>query len=94
MEYGKHITTTQIDDNGSTLEKETSYSNSDPIDVKERYEIRVRVYNAQDEMTEFLKFRDETKDMAKAEFRIEHTDKANKNGAYYIVKCWTIRNIY
>lgn len=71
-----------------TITKVTTYVDSKPTDVKEIPEVRVKVVNEQEVLTEFMKFRDETRDMRKAQFRVEHTEAAEKAGHYYIVKTW------
>lgn len=92
IQYGKRIETTQLDENGSFVTNETTVMDFRPVDNRQRFEIRVRVANQQEELAEYLRFRDETKHMRNAEFRIEHTGKANEQGYYYIVKCYTIRH--
>ena len=89
VEYGKVEMITPMDDDGSTVVRSSTLHEGIEKDVKVRYEIRVRVESETEVLTEFLKFRDETKDKAKAEFRIEHTNAANLQGFFYIVKCWT-----
>lgn len=91
IRYGKKIETTQLDDNGSFVVSESTIMDYQPVDQRQRFEIRVKVHSDQEELTEFLKFRTETKKMRNAEFRIEHTNKANQEGCWYVIKCYTIR---
>lgn len=88
MQYGKYFEQNTFDDEGSTVTRETTIVNGEHTDLKKRYEVRVRVSNEKEELAEYLKFRAETKDMAKCEFRIEHTAAANDKGFYYVIKCW------
>ena len=92
IQYGKKINTYQLDEEGSFMIDETTVIDFKPVDNRQRFEIRVRVHNEKEELTEYLRFRDETRNMRNAEFAIEHTGKANAEGAYYIVKKYTIRN--
>ena len=78
-----------MDVNGSEMIESATVHDGNMTDVKTRFEIRIKVQSEKDVLTEFLKFRAETKDMTKAEFRIEHTAIGNKDGYFYIVKCWT-----
>lgn len=88
MRYGKYFEESTLDEEGSIVTRETTMVNSEPTDVKKRYEMRVRVHDEKEELTEFLKFRAETKDKPKCEFRIEHTAIGNQQGFYYVIKCW------
>jgi hypothetical protein len=91
IRYGKKTETTQLDNNGSFVVSESTIMDYQPVDQRQKFEIRVKVHSDQEELTEFLKFRTETKKMRNAEFRIEHTNKANQEGAWYVVKIYTIR---
>lgn len=92
IQYGKKIETTQLDEEGSTVTNETTMMDFKPVDNRQRFEIRVKVGSEKEELTEFLRFRDETRNMRNAEFRIEHTGKANEQGFWYVVKCYVIRH--
>lgn len=89
VKYGKIERSSSIDGVGSLMIQSATLHNGNETDVKTRFEVRVRVENEKDVLTEFLKFRAETKSMTKAEFRIEHTAIGNKDGFFYVVKCWT-----
>lgn len=89
VKYGRVERTTKIDGIGSKMIQSATLHNGNETDVKTRLEIRVRVESEKDVLTEFMKFRAETKNMTKAEFRIEHTAIGNKEGFFYVVKCWT-----
>ena len=91
VQFGKIVERTQLDNEGSYIETESTILNYEPVDEKQRFEVRVKVRSEQDELTEYLRFRDETRHMRNAEFGIEHSGKANTEGAYYIVKKYTIR---
>ena len=59
-----------------------------------RYEERIRVRNAKEEQEEFLRFSDfvhssPNADLLSPEFRIEYSKQGQKEGYYYIVKCWS-----
>lgn len=89
VKYGRVERTSKIDGIGSKMIQSATLHNGNETDVKTRLEIRVRVESEKDVLTEFMKFRAETKNMTKAEFRIEHTAIGNKEGFFYVVKCWT-----
>lgn len=89
IKYGRVERESTIDGVGSKMIQAATMHNGNETDVKTRFEMRVRVESEKDVLTEFLRFRAETKDMTKAEFRIEHTAIGNKEGFFYIVKCWT-----
>ena len=89
IKYGRVERESVIDGVGSKLIQSATMHNGNETDVKTRLEVRVRVESEKDVLTEFLRFRAETKNMTKAEFRIEHTAIGNKEGFFYIVKCWT-----
>jgi len=92
IQYGKKFDTVQLDGEGSFMTNEETVMDFKPVDTRQRFEIRVKVANEKEELTEFLRFRDETRNMRNAEFRVEHTGKANAEGYWYIVKCYTIRH--
>lgn len=89
IKYGKVERESKIDGVGSKMIQSATLHNGNETDVKTRFEVRVRVESEKDVLTEFLRFRAETKDMTKAEFRVEHTAIGNKDGFFYIIKCWT-----
>lgn len=89
IKYGRVERTSKIDGVGSKMIQSATLHNGNETDVKTRLEIRIRVESEKDVLTEFMKFRAETKAMTKAEFRIEHTAIGNKEGFFYVVKCWT-----
>lgn len=89
IKYGRVERTSKIDGIGSKMIQSATLHNSHETDVKTRFEMRVRVETEKDVLTEFIRFRAETKSMTKAEFRIEHTAIGNKEGFFYVVKCWT-----
>lgn len=89
IKYGKVERESTIDGVGSKMIQSATLHNGNETDVKTRFEVRVRVESEKDVLTEFLRFRAETKDMTKAEFRVEHTAIGNKDGFFYIIKCWT-----
>ena len=89
VKYGRVERTSKIDGIGSKMIQSATMHNGNETDVKTRFEIRVKVESEKDVLTEFIKFRTETKNMTKAEFKIEHTAIGNKDGFFYVVKCWT-----
>lgn len=93
IQYGKQIDSTILDEEGSIVIEEKTIMDFKEVDNKQRFEIRVKVFNEKEELAEFLKFRDETRNMTNVEFKIEHTKKANDQGFYYVVKCYTVRNV-
>lgn len=89
IKYGRVERESSIDGVGSKMIQSATLHNGNETDVKTRFEMRVRVTNEKEVLEEFLRFRAETRDMTKAEFRIEHTAIGNKDGFFYVVKCWT-----
>lgn len=89
IKYGRVERQSSIDGVGSKMIQSATLHNGNETDVKTRFEMRVRVTNEKEVLEEFLRFRAETRDMTKAEFRIEHTAIGNKDGFFYVVKCWT-----
>ncbi len=89
IKYGKVERESSIDGVGSKMIQSATLHNGNETDVKTRFEMRVRVSNEKEVLEEFLRFRAETRNMTKAEFRIEHTAIGNKDGFFYVVKCWT-----
>ena len=88
VKYGKIERETVMDQNGSTLTESGTMHDGNETDTKTRFEIRIKVKNEKDVLTEFMKWRAETASMTKTEFRIEHTAIGNKEGFFYVVKCW------
>ena len=88
IQFG-HFTEEHEDTDGNKVTMAYPIVNGQAIEVRKRYEIRVRVNSDKEELEEYIKFRTQTKDKLKAEFRIEHTAIGNEQGFYYIVKCWT-----
>lgn len=89
IKYGKVERTSTIDGVGSKMIQSATMHNGNETDVKTRFEMRVRVTSEKDVLEEFLRFRIETRDMTKAEFRVEHTAIGNEQGFFYVIKCWT-----
>lgn len=89
MRYGKQKETNTLDENGSTVTKETNFVDHKTVNpVRKRYEIRQRVADKKEEMTEYLKFSDSL-DGTKLdpEFRLEFPSVPGTY--YYVVKCYT-----
>ena len=89
IKYGRVERESTIDGVGSKLIQSATLHNAKETDVKTRFEMRVKVTDEKQVLTEFIKFRAETSGMTKAEFRIEHTALGNQQGHFYVVKCWT-----
>lgn len=93
IEYGK-IKTTKVE-GGLTTHTETNIVDGSAIAPKRvRYEERVRVRNAKEEQEEYLRFSDFVHaspdvDLLTPEFRIEYSKLGQKEGYYYVVKCWS-----
>jgi hypothetical protein len=89
--FGSTDTATIIDDNGSTIETEESYSNGLPVSpMRKTYNIRVKVNNQKEEHEEYVKFSDQVcndKTMLKPVFTIE---RPNGRDYYYVVKSYMI----
>ena len=91
IQYGKETVIVELDEMGSTMTDEVTLMDFSRVDNRQRFEIRVKVHNQQEELTEFLKFAEATRKLSNAEFRIEKTARANAEGAWYIVKVFTIK---
>lgn len=93
VQYGSEKTQTILDadDSTETIERNiVDFKITGPI--RHRFEKRVKVTNAKDEMTEYLRFSDmldDGKTKLDPEFRIEYTAQGKVKGFYYVVKCWT-----
>lgn len=93
IQFGK-IKTTKVE-GGLTTHIEANMVNGSTVAPKRvRYEERVRVSNAKEEHEEYLKFSDfvhshSDADLLSPEFRIEYSKQGQKEGYYYIVKCWS-----
>jgi len=87
MEYGKIKTTTETEDGSITNEQ--TLMGSRVVDIRQRYELRSKVLSEQQELTAWLKFRDETRDLKIVEFRVEHTEQGDQQGFWYVVCVWT-----
>lgn len=91
IHFGKTYEVAEIDDTGSVMEAETTYLGGVPIDKRLRVERRIKVSSQQEELSSYLQFRDETRNLRNAEFRIEYSAKANKEGSYYVVWAYCVR---
>lgn len=88
--FGKTIDETALDSEGSTLSIETNYQHGIPRMPRYRhYEYRIRVFNSQEEMAEYLKFCDEKRGKLKSSFDTEETKAGKQEGWYYAIKKWT-----
>jgi len=92
IEFGNKIETIQLDHEGSFMVNESVIQKFEPTINQQRFEIRTRVRDQKEELTEFLRFRDETKDMWNVEFQIERSKAGEKNGYYYVIKKYTIKH--
>lgn len=91
IQYGKQVDTTTLDQEGSKVIEEKTIMDFKEVDNKQRFEIRVKVHNEKEELSEYLQFRADTKDMTHASFNIEHTAIGNKQGFWYVIKVYTVR---
>lgn len=88
--YGKTIDTEYLDTDGSSLSVETNYQKGVVRLPKFRhYEYRVRVKDAREEMTEYLRFCEEKVGKKNTDFRTEETQQGKAEGWYYVIKAWT-----
>jgi hypothetical protein len=91
MKYGLERITTTLDENGSTLTTITNIREFKEVKPTRKYfEIREKVTDKKQEMTEFLKF-SESMDDKKLDpaFKLERTRDGDEKGYYYVIKCWT-----
>jgi len=91
IEYGKTIETTVIDEEGSFIVNEIVIVKGEPADQRVQIEKRFRVSTEQEELTSYLQFRDQTRHLRDAAFRIEHKGNANRTGDYYVIWCYSIK---
>jgi hypothetical protein len=103
MNYGSTKTVYPIDSSGSTIVRVETYWRNTVSKVNMQYKIRVKVYSAKEELTEYLKFTDEiakrradgtlTYDRdditSRPSFTIEYP-KENVDGGYFIIKSYTV----
>lgn len=93
IQFGK-ISTTRVEGN-LTSHVETNMVDGTAVAPKRvRYEERVRVKNAREEQEEYLRFSDfihrhPHSNLLTPEFRIEYSRSGQKDGYYYVVKCWS-----
>lgn len=92
IQYGKRREKVYLDEEGSFMIDHTVVFDYKDQTNYQQFEIRTRVNNSQQELAEYLRFRDETKDLAQAEFGIDHTKDGNEKGYYYVIKRYTIRH--
>jgi hypothetical protein len=94
MRFGTERTQNTLDKEGSTVTAERNIVDFKVVTpVRHRYEMRVKVRNSKDELTEYLKFSDSLdggKTKLDPGFRIEYTRQGNADGYYFVVKCWTV----
>ena len=83
IQYGKQVDTTKLDDEGSYVVEEKTIMDFKEVDNKQRFEIRVKVHDEKEELSEYLQFRTDTKDMANAEFLSPIIKKKQNNGLGY-----------
>jgi hypothetical protein len=103
MNYGSTKTIYPIDESGSTIVRVETYWRGSVTKVHMQYRIRVKVYSAKEELTEYLKFTDEIANRRKdgtlaydrddmssrPSFIIEYP-KENVDGGYFIIKSYTV----
>lgn len=93
IQFGSEKNTKVIDDNGSTVTNVIDYNKGIPKALsRNKYEIRTRVYTPEEEREQYLSFSYEIeKDptMLDPAFMIERSVQGNKNGYYYVVRCYT-----
>lgn len=91
MRYGSERITTTLDAEGSTLTVETKYKEHQVMPpIRKEYQIRIKVKDKKQELEEYLRFSDETKDKIDPQFKIEHSAIGNQQGFYYVVKVYTV----
>lgn len=107
MQYGSSKTTYPLDKKGSTIASISKYRNGETEVAMKHFRIRVKVYSAQDEMTEFIRFTDELDRCRKngtltydkedsstrPSFIIEYP-KENIDNSYFIIKNYCIFDIH
>lgn len=91
IDYGKVTTEVAIDDEGSINNIEQTVVNGQLKSIFDHYEVRVRVTSFEQEIEEYIEFRKFTAELPNCQFKIEHTATAQKQGFYYVVKCFTVK---
>jgi hypothetical protein len=94
IHFGSTEKTTLLDEHGSTANTVTNYrAGTANLPVRTRYTIKAKVYNQQEEHTQYLTFSDElakNRGLLDPEWKIEHTKYGDENGCYYVVKSYTV----
>ena len=93
VSFGKTKTTQVIDDNGSTKTTERNYMAGEVTKPsREYFEYRHKVQNEKEEHEAYLDFSlslHNDKTMLDPAFRIERSKIGDKDGYYFVVKCYT-----
>lgn len=104
IEFGIEKITEIVDGNGSTKSETINYRGGKVNKSIKSYQIRVKVFNVKDEMTEFIKFSDEirlkrsagvlsyiqSEPTTKPYFVVEFPEN-DVDGSYFIIKNWSER---
>ncbi len=107
MKYGTQKTTFALDNRGSTIASISKFRNSEVEKVMKHYRIRVHIKNAQEEMTEFIRFTDELDrcrkngtltydkedNSTRPAFIIDYP-KENIDNSYFIIKNYCVFDIH
>ena len=71
----------------------TTYIDGKPTIIHNNFEERHRVKDDKQELGSFMQFRDIHKDDDDLSFRIEKTKTGVTEGFYYVVWCWTVKQL-
>lgn len=92
LKYGKTETTESLDNNGSFVVRSRKYVDGQPAyPLENYYEIREKVTSPLQQavvLAGLVKDLDTDTEIVEAAYRIEGYRQKDKNGYYYIVKCY------
>lgn len=94
IDYGSETVTELMDEEGSTMTTTTDYKAGQPKSPKRRkITARVRVFGRDAEREKYLEFSKELEDnptWLDPNWSIERSLDGEKNGYYYVIKCYTL----
>ncbi len=102
MKYGVEKESTAIDNLGSTVTLIKKIRGSEVTSIQKQYKVRIKVFNQEDERTEYRQFSDfiskkkgegklvvkDDDQTTRPNFLVEHP-KHDVDGSYFIIKSWT-----
>lgn len=96
MLFGSQDTTYPLDDKGSMISDFKHFHKGGVDKAVRTYKTRIKVQNPQEEMSEFIRFTEELRELRRskkltddAAFVIQYP-KEDKDGSYFITKCYSV----